>query len=445
MSKSFNLGIDVGSTTIKLVYLNEKEEIVYSRYERHFSDIKNTLERLLKDSLNVLGDIKAKVAITGSGAMEIASMLDLTFVQEVIACTEAVQSYISDVDVAIELGGEDGKITYFESSLEQRMNSSCAGGTGAFIDQMATLLQTDAMGLNEMAKSSKMIYPIAARCGVFAKTDVQPLINEGVAKEDIATSIFQAVVNQTISVLACGKPIKGKVAFLGGPLHFLSELRHRFIETLELTEEDIVVPEKPELFVALGAALLATKEKAVNLEYLTKSIHQVKGDLQHGSELKPLFKTEEEVAFFRKRHANHKVQVGDLASYEGPAYLGIDAGSTTTKLALIDKDGKLLYTFYGSNQGDPLSLVSKKLLEIYEMLPKKVFIQKGCVTGYGEALMKNTFKIDKGEVETIAHYTAAKAFTKNVGFILDIGGQDMKCITIKDGVVQSVIDRKSVV
>nr|WP_302595151.1 2-hydroxyacyl-CoA dehydratase [uncultured Cellulosilyticum sp.] len=439
MSELLNLGIDVGSTTIKLVYLDEKGEIVYSRYERHFSDIKTTLERLLKESFLELGDVKVKVAITGSGAMEIASHLGLTFIQEVIACTEAVQTYISDVDVAIELGGEDGKITYFESSLEQRMNSSCAGGTGAFIDQMATLLQTDAMGLNEMAKSYKQIYPIAARCGVFAKTDVQPLINEGVAREDIATSIFQAVVNQTISVLACGKPIKGKVAFLGGPLHFLSELRQRFIETLKLSDKDVVVPEKPELFVALGAAILAQKEKAINLEYLGKKLSESTDDFHQNNDLQPLFKSEEEIRFFRKRHNTHKVPVGELATYTGGAFLGIDAGSTTSKIALVGRNGELLYTYYGSNQGDPLTLVSNKLIELYDLLPKGVFIQKSCVTGYGEALMKNTFKVDKGEVETIAHYTAAKAFAKNVGFILDIGGQDMKCITIKDGVVQSVI------
>ena len=439
MSRLLNLGIDVGSTTIKLAYLDEQGEIVYSRYERHFSDIKTTLERLLKESFIALGDVKVKVAITGSGAMEIASHLGLTFIQEVIACTEAVQTYIQDVDVAIELGGEDGKITYFESSLEQRMNSSCAGGTGAFIDQMATLLQTDAMGLNEMAKSYKQIYPIAARCGVFAKTDVQPLINEGVAKEDIATSIFQAVVNQTISVLACGKQIKGKVAFLGGPLHFLSELRKRFIETLGLTDENVVVPEKPELFVALGAAILAKKEKEINLEYLGQKLHNLKDDFHNNNDLRPLFKNETEIKFFRKRHNAHQVPVGDLKTYKGGVFLGIDAGSTTSKLALIGQDGELLYTYYGSNQGDPLALVSKKLVEIYDILPEGVYIQKGCVTGYGEALMKNTFKIDKGEVETIAHYTAAKAFTPNVGFILDIGGQDMKCITIKGGVVQSVI------
>ena len=439
MNKQLNLGIDVGSTTIKLVYLNEQSEIVYSRYERHYSDVKTTLERMLKESFMKLGDVSVKVVITGSGAMEIANLLELEFVQEVIACTEAVQEYIKDVDVAIELGGEDGKITYFGSSLEQRMNSSCAGGTGAFIDQMATLLETDAMGLNEMAKSYHVIYPIAARCGVFAKTDVQPLINEGVAKEDIATSIFQAVVNQTISVLACGKPIKGKVAFLGGPLHFLSELRNRFIETLKLKEDEIIIPEKPELFVALGASLLAKKQKAVSLEGLVKDLHHLQKDFSSKQTLEPLFNNEEELARFRVRHNGNVVKKSDLASYEGNAYLGIDAGSTTTKLALINEAGDLIYSYYGSNKGDPLKLVQEELIKLYDLLPEKVKIISSCVTGYGEALIQNTFKVAYGQVETIAHYTGAKAFSKNVSFILDIGGQDMKCIKIRDGVVQSVI------
>lgn len=439
MNTELNLGIDVGSTTIKLVYLDENKEIIYSRYERHFSDIKTTLERLLKESFIKLGDVKVKIAITGSGAMEIASMLKLKFIQEVIACTEAVQTYIKDVDVAIELGGEDSKITYFESSLEQRMNSSCAGGTGAFIDQMATLLETDAKGLNELAKSYHVIYPIAARCGVFAKTDVQPLINEGVAKEDIATSIFQAVVNQTISVLACGKPIKGKVAFLGGPLHFLSELRKRFIETLKLKKEEIVIPAKPELFVALGASILAEKEEGVMLEDIIKDLHHMSNDLGVKQTLAPLFENEEALVAFRKRHHANQVKTLDLKDYEGNAFLGIDAGSTTTKMALISESGELLYSFYGSNKGDPLKLVSEQLLILYNQLPDKIKIVNSCVTGYGEALIQNTFKVAVGEVETIAHYTGAKAFAENVSFILDIGGQDMKCIKIREGVVQSVV------
>ena len=439
MNEKLKLGIDVGSTTIKLVFLNEQDEIVYSKYERHFSDVKTTLEKLLKESFLTLGSVGVKIVSTGSGAMEIASLLELKFVQEVIACTQAVETYIEDVNVAIELGGEDGKITYFENSLEQRMNSSCAGGTGAFIDQMATLLETDAMGLNEMAKSYHVIYPIAARCGVFAKTDVQPLINEGVAKEDIATSIFQAVVNQTISVLACGKPIKGKVAFLGGPLHFLSELRRRFVETLKLKEEEVVIPEKPELFVAIGAALLADKEELRDLEGLIKDLHHMSKDTTTKQVLEPLFNSEEELHAFRQRHQKQCVRKLELQNYKGRAFLGIDAGSTTTKMALIGENNELLYTYYGSNKGDPLKLVKEQLIALYEVLPKDISINSSCVTGYGEALIQNTFKVAHGEVETIAHYRGAKAFSDKVSFILDIGGQDMKCIKIRDGVVQSVI------
>lgn len=439
MVKKLSLGIDIGSTTIKLIYLDETLKVVYSRYERHYSDVKSTLERLLRDSLIKLGEVEVQVVTTGSGAMEIASILNLKFIQEVIACTEAVQNYIQDVNVAIELGGEDGKITYFGNSLEQRMNSSCAGGTGAFIDQMATLLETDAMGLNEMAKSYKSIYPIAARCGVFAKTDVQPLINEGVAKEDIATSIFQAVVNQTISVLACGKPIRGKVVFLGGPLYFLSELRKRFIETLGLKKEDVVMPESPELFVALGAALLARKEDYISLQTFTRELHHIQKDVMQRNILSPLFKSEEEIKVFRERHSKNKVHRAPLESATGGLFLGIDAGSTTTKIALINKQGELLYHFYGTNKGDPLKVVSEELVHLYEILPEKAYISYSCATGYGEELMRNTFKIDEGEVETIAHYRGAKAFSPNVSFILDIGGQDMKCIKIKEGVVQSVI------
>ena len=439
MDEKLKLGIDVGSTTIKLVFLNEQDEIVYSRYERHFSDVKTTLEKLLKESFLKLGSVGVRIVSTGSGAMEIASLLELKFVQEVIACTEAVETYIEDVNVAIELGGEDGKITYFENSLEQRMNSSCAGGTGAFIDQMATLLETDAMGLNEMAKSYHVIYPIAARCGVFAKTDVQPLINEGVAKEDIATSIFQAVVNQTISVLACGKPIKGKVAFLGGPLHFLSELRKRFVETLKLKDEEVVLPEKPELFVAIGAALLADKEELRDLEGLIKDLHHMSKDTTTKQALEPLFNSEEELESFRQRHQKRCVKKLELQNYKGRAFLGIDAGSTTTKMALIGENNELLYTYYGSNKGDPLKLVKEQLIALYEVLPKDISIGSSCVTGYGEALIQNTFKVAHGEVETIAHYRGTKAFSDKVSFILDIGGQDMKCIKIRDGVVQSVI------
>lgn len=438
MSRALDLGIDVGSTTVKVVYLDQESNIIYSRYERHFSEVKNTLERILKESMQVVGNAEVKTTITGSGAMGIANILGIKFVQEVIACTEAVERYIKNVDVAIELGGEDSKITYFGKSLEQRMNSSCAGGTGAFIDQMATLLQTDATGLNEYAKSYKVLYPIAARCGVFAKTDVQPLINEGVAKEDISASIFQAVVNQTISVLACGKPIKGKVAFLGGPLHFLSELRKRFIETLHLTDDEIIIPEKPELFVAIGAALIANKEQAKSLQDIIDGLAGISNDFGKRIALEPLFKDEAELDDFKARHDKDKVAEVSLESYKGNTYLGIDAGSTTTKLTLTGDNDELLYSFYGSNKGDPLNIVETELLNLYDKLPEGVNIVSSCVTGYGENLIKNTFKVKYGEVETIAHYKGARAFAKDVGFILDIGGQDMKCIQVEDGIVKSV-------
>ncbi len=439
MKQNLYLGVDIGSTTVKVALLDKELELIYSHYERHFSDIRKTLLHILQESKEIVGNREVQVVITGSGAMELAQLLKLQFVQEVIACTEAVQRYIPQTDVAIELGGEDGKITYFLDTLEQRMNGSCAGGTGAFIDQMATLLETDATGLNELAKKHKVIYPIAARCGVFAKTDVQPLINEGVAKEDIAASIFQAVVNQTISVLACGKPIKGKIAFLGGPLFFLSELRERFIKTLHLKDEEVILPQKPQLFVALGAALLAQKEDSIFLEDLLNRIEDLGQSFSMKCSLQPLFETEEERLAFRKRHTKHRVTEGQLETYQGDLFLGIDAGSTTTKLVLMDPEGVLIYSFYGSNKGDPLKLVEDKLKALYRLLPEGAVIRNSCVTGYGEALIKNTFKVDVGEVETIAHYKAAQHFSPQVEFILDIGGQDMKCIRTKEGVVQSVI------
>lgn len=439
MNNILYVGVDVGSTTIKLVFLNERSEIIFSRYERHYSDVKNTLIKFLRESYTILEDRPIKPVITGSGAIGIAGIIGVKFVQEVICCTEAVETYTNDVDVAIELGGEDAKITFFKGGLEQRMNGTCAGGTGAFIDQMATLLQTDAMGLNELAKGYKVIYPIAARCGVFAKTDIQPLINEGVAKEDIAVSIFQAVVNQTISVLACGKLITGKVSFLGGPLYFLSELRKRFIETLKLAEDEAILPENPELFVALGAAVLAKQSVEMSFKELIKRLEDITDELSTQNTLQPLFESDQDIQIFKERHKRHKVPRQNLEEYKGKAFLGIDAGSTTTKIALVSETGSLLYSFYGSNKGDPLKLISNELLKLYNELPSDVHIAYSCVTGYGEGLIKNTYQMDIGEVETIAHYTAAENFLKGVDFILDIGGQDMKCIKTKNGVIQSVV------
>ncbi|MBE1302483.1 2-hydroxyacyl-CoA dehydratase [Clostridium botulinum] len=440
MKKILNLGIDIGSTTIKLVLLDMNDNIIYSKYERHYSNIKEAIVVFIKEVFRKYKDYDITVMITGSSGLSLSKLLGVSFIQEVIACTEAVETFMSNADVAIELGGEDAKITYFEDSLEQRMNGVCAGGTGAFIDQMATLLETDAKGLNELAKNYKIIYPIAARCGVFAKTDIQSLINEGATKEDIAASIFQAVVNQTISGLACGKPIKGNVAFLGGPLYFLSELRERFIDTLKLKEKEILFPQNPQLFVAIGAAIESKKEKVITFEELLKAVESLNNsnNMATSYTLEPLFKNEQELQDFRQRHYNYKAKRRDITTYEGKAFLGIDAGSTTTKAILIDNEGAILYSFYGSNKGNPMEITINILKDIYSKINEKIKIAKVTVTGYGEALIKSALNIDIGEVETVAHYRAANYFLKDVDFILDIGGQDMKCIKIKDGTINSI-------
>ena len=438
--KQYYLGIDVGSTTVKAYLTDENNVCLYSNYVRHNSDVRKTILSLLEEIEKQYQNIEIHPVITGSGGLSISESLHVKFVQEVIACTKTIETYIPQTDVAIELGGEDAKITYFEGSLEQRMNGTCAGGTGAFIDQMATLLQTDAAGLNELAKNYKTIYPIASRCGVFAKTDVQPLINEGVQKEDIAVSIFQAVVNQTISGLACGKPIRGKVAFLGGPLYFLDQLRQRFIETLQLKDEDIIFPENSQLFVAMGACLNAKEvENAFTIQELIDNLKALSTQgLETSHTLEPLFHSEDELNGFRQRHFLAKTKKRKLSTYQGDIYLGIDVGSTTSKVILIDNEGSILYSFYNSNEGNPLDLMIRIMQEVYEMIPAGCQIKKAGVTGYGEALIKSALKVDIGEVETIAHYTAAKHFQPDVDFILDIGGQDMKAITIKDGVIQDI-------
>ena len=341
----FYLGIDVGSTTVKAYLTDEKDICLYSNYVRHNSDVRNTILTLLEEINEQYPDMDIHPVITGSGGLSISESLHIKFVQEVIACTKTIETYIPSTDVAIELGGEDAKITYFEGSLEQRMNGTCAGGTGAFIDQMATLLQTDASGLNDLAKNHKRIYPIASRCGVFAKTDVQPLINEGAQKEDIAASIFQAVVNQTISGLACGKPIKGKVAFLGGPLYFLDQLRLRFIETLNLKEDDIIFPDNSQLFVAMGACLNAKEvEQAIALKDLIQQLKELKSQGNESSHtLEPLFHNEDELRGFRERHLQAMTKKRNIKKYKGDIYLGIDVGSTTSKVILIDNELSLIH------------------------------------------------------------------------------------------------------
>ena len=439
-SMLYPLGIDIGSTTVKIAILNEQHDLLFSDYERHFADIQNTLARLLDKAYQALGEISVAPVITGSGGLTLASHLEVPFVQEVIAVSTSLQELAPKTDVAIELGGEDAKIIYFEGgNVEQRMNGICAGGTGSFIDQMASLLQTDAPGLNEYAKDYKALYPIAARCGVFAKTDIQPLINEGATKEDLSASIFQAVVNQTISGLACGKPIRGHVAFLGGPLHFLSELKTAFIRTLKLDEEHTIVPENSHLFAAIGSAL-NVKPDAAGVS-ITGMRDRLSASIQMDFEvdrMEPLFASKEDYEEFNRRQSQYNVQTGDLASYRGNCYLGIDAGSTTTKAALVGEDGSLLYSFYSNNNGNPLATSIRAIQEIYEQLPRGAKIAYSCSTGYGEALIKAALLLDEGEVETVSHYYAAAFFDPEVDCILDIGGQDMKCIKIKDQTVDSV-------
>lgn len=434
-----NVGLDVGSTTVKMVIL-EEGKIIFKQYMRHFSNIKQTVASLLDDAKNVLQRNSLTIMITGSGGLNISKNLDVPFIQEVIASTNAVKSLIPGTDAAIELGGEDAKITYFGDAMEQRMNGTCAGGTGAFIDQMAALLQTDAAGLNELAKNHKNIYPIASRCGVFAKTDIQPLLNEGAAKEDIAASVLQAVVNQTISGLAQGRPINGNVAFLGGPLHFMSELRKRFIETLRLDDSSVIFPEDSQYFVALGAALSSRSVEPVSFECLYERIPAIFNlATSDNGHLEPLFDSDEEYKAFKERHARNAVKRVRLDEYEGNAFLGIDAGSTTTKMALVDEEGSLLYSYYGSNKGRPLESTVEALKDLYSRLNSKTRIANSAVTGYGEHLIKAALKVDIGEIETVAHYKAADFFLPGVDFVLDIGGQDMKCLVIKDGVIDSIM------
>ena len=440
MKKTLHVGLDVGSTTVKIVVMDHDLNTIYENYQRHFSDTKNTVCNVLADFSEKYKDFNYTIALTGSGAMSAAKFLDLPFIQEVVSCKRAVEKYIPETDVVIELGGEDAKIIYFGNSIEQRMNGTCAGGTGAFIDQMASLLNTDSQGLNELAKNHKIIYPIASRCGVFAKTDVQPLINEGADKEDIAASIFQAVVNQTISGLACGRPIRGNVAFLGGPLNYLSELRKRFIETLHLTPSQTIVPKDAHLLVAKGAAIDSVENKPISNEKLKAKIDVLKASRDTtSSPLAPLFVTNFEYEEFKKRHEKDKVRKHSLDGFNGDCFIGIDAGSTTTKLVLTDSDDNLLYSLYRSNEGNPLKSVCSMLKELYKFIPKGAKIRYSCVTGYGESLIKTALNVDLGEIETIAHYTAAKYFLPDVTSIVDIGGQDMKYIKIKDGTINNIM------
>ena len=439
MSNKYTLGIDIGSTTVKIAILDENDTLLFADYQRHFANIQETLAELLTKAYGKLGELTLHPVITGSGGLTLANHLGVPFVQEVIAVSTSLQKIAPQTDVAIELGGEDAKIIYFEGgNIEQRMNGICAGGTGSFIDQMASLLQTDATGLNEYAKNYKALYPIAARCGVFAKTDIQPLINDGATKEDLSASIFQAVVNQTISGLACGKPIRGHVAFLGGPLHFLDQLKAAFIRTLKLDDEHAITPENSHLFAAMGSAMNAKDEVTVSLTDMTNCLkNSIKLDFEV-ERMEPLFATEEDYEAFNKRQSAYQVKKGDLSQYHGNCYLGIDAGSTTTKTALVGEDGTLLYSFYSNNNGSPLKTAIRSIQEIYSILPEDAHIAFSCSTGYGEALMKAALLLDEGEVETVSHYYAAAFFDPEVDCIVDIGGQDMKCIKIRNQTVDSV-------
>lgn len=435
-----HIGLDIGSTTAKIIVMHQSE-ILHKNYIRHYSDIQQAILFLWNEVMSLFYDSEATLCISGSSALALSEITQIDFLQEVVACTKAIKLRIPECDTAIELGGEDAKIIYFTGGIEQRMNNACAGGTGAFIDQMVALLDTDPAGLNELAERHTNIYPIASRCGVFAKTDVQPLLNEGAPREDIAASIFQSIVTQTISGLACGRPIRGKVAFLGGPLSFLPVLRERFAITLGLADDDILFPEDSPFFVALGCCLHGVGKSPLPLAQWQQRL--LAADLSShkasSSELPPLFANEHELSSFRQRHHKALAPRVPLSEYMGPCFLGIDAGSTTTKLVLTGVDHQILYSFYRSNKGDPLGTVREALAEIYGALHEGCFIANSYVTGYGEGLVKAAFRIDGGEVETMAHYRAASFFLPDVDYILDIGGQDMKAIKIKGGHIDSLM------
>ena len=436
----YKIGIDAGSTTLKCIVLNEEDKILYSNYERHYSKVREKLIEELENIKGIIENKKFKIAITGSAGYGISKEYNLPFVQEVFATTLAIKRYYDDVDVAIELGGEDAKIIFLTGGFEERMNSSCAGGTGAFIDQMAHLMGLTVDEMDNLSLKHENIYEIASRCGVFAKTDIQPLLNQGARKEDISASVFQSVVNQTIGGLAQGRSIEGKIMFLGGPLYFCKGLRERFIKTLKLKDNDVVSPENAQVFVAIGSAIYSKEDnKKYEYEELLNIIKENHNEISTMNIIDPLFNSEEEYNEFKERHQKAEVKVSDISNYAGEAYIGIDAGSTTTKVVLMDKDDNILYEYYGSNKGNPIEVVKKELKHIYNICGEKIKIMGSAVTGYGEELIKKAFSIDFGIVETVAHYIAASHFNPKVDFILDIGGQDIKCFKIKDGIVANIM------
>ena len=436
---SLRIGIDIGSTTVKVVVLDEQNKLLFRSYERHYSKTRERACETLKSISGQLSGQRVKLVITGSAGLGVAKAAGLDFVQEVYATAAAVNTYIPDTDAVIELGGEDAKIIFFGGALEERMNGSCAGGTGAFIDQMATLMNVSVNELDSLSLKHEKIYPIASRCGVFAKSDIQPILNQGGRKEDVAASIFQAVVDQTVAGLTQGRELKGKIVFLGGPLHFLMGLRQRFVETLKLDGEHAVFPEDGDCFAAMGAALCATDYAPVPFEDALKRLEESRETNTSADTMPPLFDTQEEYDAFLARHNASRPPEADTHTYAGPAWLGMDAGSTTTKLALITADGGLLYTYYHSNLGNPVSIVLEQLKKIYELCGDRIQIKGAAVTGYGEDLIKNAFSCDLGLVETVAHYKAAAHFNPDVDFIIDIGGQDMKCFKIRNGAVDSIM------
>ena len=433
------IGIDIGSTTVKVVVLDDSDRTIFKTYERHMSKVREKTAEMLERLTDTLGGQEVQVAITGSAGLGVANASGIEFVQEVFATAGAVERFIPDTDVVVELGGEDAKIIFLTGGLEERMNGSCAGGTGAFIDQMATLLNITADELDALSLQHEKLYAIASRCGVFAKSDIQPLLNQGAQKADIAASIFQAVVNQTVAGLAQGREIKGKVLFLGGPLFFLKGLRERFVDTLKLDEEHAVFPDNADVFVAVGAACYAENTEPVRFEELMARIQDASAQKNTTNTMPPLFASDEEYEAFAARHAAACPPPMDADGYTGDAYLGVDAGSTTTKVALVSPDGGLLYTYYASNQGNPVQVVLEQLKEIYRRFGDRVVIRGSAATGYGEELVKNAFHIDLGLVETVAHYRAARHFSPQVDFIIDIGGQDMKCFKVRGGAIDSIL------
>ena len=436
---SLRVGIDIGSTTVKVVVLSEQDKLLFRSYERHFSKTRERALETLRAIRDMLAGQRIKLTITGSAGLGVASAAGIDFVQEVYATAAAVSTYVPDTDAVIELGGEDAKIIFFGGALEERMNGSCAGGTGAFIDQMATLMNVTVSELDELSLRHEKIYPIASRCGVFAKSDIQPILNQGGRKEDVAASIFQAVVDQTVAGLTQGRELKGKIVFLGGPLHFLMGLRQRFVETLKLDGDHAVFPEDGDCFAAMGAALCATDYEAIPFEEVMKKLEDSAGAATLVDTMPPLFASREEYGAFLARHNASRPPEADIGTYAGPAYLGIDAGSTTTKIVLISPEGGLLYNYYHSNQGNPVAIVLEQLREIYRLCGDRVQVRGAAVTGYGEELIQNAFSCDLGLVETMAHYKAAAHFQPDVDFIIDIGGQDMKCFKIRNGAVDSIM------